>query len=542
MRLRSRWLKKLGQARQWQSFLAHYQGNGGAELNCYYLRALYGTSKTEEAFALTAAAWIQADSQPKACDPLFEVWQLSEHFTEEVVWQRLKLALEANEVTIASYLLRYFQDHKSAANLFYKSHTSPRRVLVHSRYYIDTEKHRQIISHALIRLAGKDPEAAFSAWPSYQRTHQFDAAQAAMTEQQLIAKLAKAGTFPPPKQRPKVVSTSFKLTLKDEAVKKQRWNEVIYWSQQLPAETLNKPENQYWLARALSISTGDGERAQRAYGSLARTRHYYGFWAAHHIGIPGQLNANPIYDQRSAVTRLKNQPRFARSMELFAVGDELNGRREWFSGLKESAAHHQKIAAELALANGLVTLAIQTANHANARNALHLRFPTAYLAQLRRASLDTNLPVPTLIAMARQESALNRAASSSANARGLMQLLPSTARLVARRNHLRTPKTEDLFDPQTNINLGSRHLAWLVERYNGQLVPAIAAYNAGENRVDRWLRASDKLPLDVWIETIPFRETRNYVKNVLAFQHVYAQLTRSPLPFVDPTQMVVMKR
>ncbi|MGK0222824.1 MAG: soluble lytic murein transglycosylase, partial [Limisphaerales bacterium] len=175
-------------------------------------------------------------------------------------------------------------------------------------------------------------------------------------------------------------------------------------------------------------------------------------------------------------------------------------------------------------------------------NSLHLRFPTAYLAQLRRASLDTDLPVPTLIAMARQESALNRAASSSANARGLMQLLPSTARLVARRHHLRIPKIEDLFDPQTNINLGSRHLAWLVERYDGQLVPAIAAYNAGEHRVDRWLRANDQLPLDVWIETIPFRETRNYVKNVLAFRHVYAQLTRSPLPFIDPTQMVVKKR
>jgi soluble lytic murein transglycosylase len=534
-------LKKLGQNRQWQTFLTHYDGSSNSELNCYYLRALYGTSQVEQALGLTAPAWVQADSQPKACDPLFEVWRRSEHFTEEIVWQRLKIALEANEVTVASYLLRYFQD-QTLADLFYKSHISPKRVLVHSQYSGDTVKHREIISHGLIRLANKDPEAAVAAWPTYQRTHQFDATQAAQLEQQLLSKLPRAEVFPSPKQRSKVVDTRFILTLKDEAVKQQRWDEVIHWSQQLPTDILNQPENQYWLARALSISTGDGERAQLAYGSLARTRHYYGFWAAHHIGIPGQLTANPIYDQRSAITRLKNQPRFARSMELFAIGDELNGRREWFAGLKESATHDQKIAAELALANGLVTLAIQTANHANARNSLHLRFPTAYLAQLRRASLDTDLPVPTLIAMARQESALNRAASSSANARGLMQLLPSTARLVARRHHLRIPKIEDLFDPQTNINLGSRHLAWLVERYDGQLVPAIAAYNAGEHRVDRWLRANDQLPLDVWIETIPFRETRNYVKNVLAFRHVYAQLTRSPLPFIDRTQMVVKKR
>ena len=115
-------------------------------------------------------------------------------------------------------------------------------------------------------------------------------------------------------------------------------------------------------------------------------------------------------------------------------------------------------------------------------------------------------------------------AKSHANARGLMQLLPSTARIVARRARLSQPDETSLYDPATNIALGSYHMAWLIKRYNGQSPLAIAAYNAGGRRVDRWIKEAQDLPMDVWIERIPFKETRNYVKNVLAFKQVYANL------------------
>ena len=115
-------------------------------------------------------------------------------------------------------------------------------------------------------------------------------------------------------------------------------------------------------------------------------------------------------------------------------------------------------------------------------------------------------------------------ARSSADARGLMQLLPSTARIVARRARASAPSTSDLYDPSVNIALGSYHLAWLLDRYDGQTPLAMAAYNAGEHRVDRWIKDGDALPMDVWIERIPFRETRNYPKtffslSVLPVEH-----------------------
>ena len=537
--LKRRWLRRVGQQRQWSLFLSHYQDTGNAELNCYYLRSLYGTGEKELALNQTAAAWIKASSQPKACDPLFEVWRKTPNFNDDVIWQRLQLALAANEVTLARYLIRQFTNLGDIGQLFYDAHVRPTRLRSNSKYVRNSDRHRQIVQHALPRLARSEPDQAIAYWSKNKNKFGFSETEISALHQELAVKLADEGRFPPISERALVTDADRQEELQQSAAQQQAWEEVIYWSEQLPSPHLQKPNVQYWFARALQLSTGDTERARLAFMALAETRHYYGFWAAQHLGIPGQLTANPVYDQRNAIAQLRRLPRFSRSLELFAVGDDLNGRREWYAGLNEVPKLEQKVAAELALSAGLLPLTITTANHADARNALHLRFPTAYLPQLRRASLDTGLAVPTLMAITRQESAWDYQAVSSANAHGLMQLLPSTARLVARRFRLASPSRSDLHDPGKNINLGSRHLAWLMERYDHQLAPAAAAYNAGEHRADRWLRERDQLPLDIWIETIPFRETRNYVKNVLAFRHVYGQLTQSPLPFVRSSDLIV---
>lgn len=537
--LHNRWLMKIGQQRKWQLFADEFVYPANATLNCYHLRALYGTGQQDLALRQTTSAWSQPSSQPKACDPIFEVWRKSAYFTAEVAWQRFADSLAANEVTLARYLQRFLQKDKAVAELFYQAHVRPKRILQTHRYGKSSAKHRQVIAYALPRLTKVRPKEGLEAWEVYKKLLPFSE-----TEQQAILvrvwqAAARGGHFPDSAVRAAVTDPELILELQQFAVRHQRWDEVIYWSERLTQPQLGQPKVQYWLARALELSTGDLERARLALRALANTRHYYGFWAAQHLGIPGQLNANPIYDQRTATTRLSNNPRFSRSLELFAVGDDVNGRREWYAGLAELDVFEQHVAAELALATGLLTLAINTANHSKARNALHLRFPVAYLPQFRQAALDTKLAVPTLMAVSRQESAWNHRAASSANARGLMQLLPSTARLAARRQHLRSPTTAQLFDPTTNITLGSTHLAWLLKRYDGQLTLAFAAYNAGEHRVDRWLRERRNMPLDVWIETIPYRETRNYVKNALAFRQVYAQLAHSPLPFVSQSELVV---
>jgi soluble lytic murein transglycosylase len=123
-----------------------------------------------------------------------------------------------------------------------------------------------------------------------------------------------------------------------------------------------------------------------------------------------------------------------------------------------------------------------------------------------------------------------------------MQLMPATASLAARRAKLPKVRSDDLKTPAKNIALGSYHLAWLIQRYNGQRPLAIAAYNAGEHRVDRWIKGSSGTPIDIWIESIPFKETRNYVKNVLAFNVVYSNLLGTPVDILQESEKLLQPR
>lgn len=540
--LRQRWLKRLGQQRRWTTLLEHFEGTRDPELHCYYLRALYGTGQKELALASTADAWAKADSQPEACDPLFDVWRQTDHFTEEVAWRRLGLALSQNEVTLARYLQRYFKEHEQAARAYYDVHVRPERLRRTSTYRIKSPEYRELVRHGLERLARRKPETAAELWPKYRSNLGFSEGEQVQIEHMLVAASAAEGTFPALSERATVTQPDTQLALAEYAARSLRWDEVIYWSERLNEEHQAQAQVQYFLARALALSTGDQTRANLALQALAGERQYYGFWAAQQLGLSGVLNARPVNTSGANKARVAAQANISRSLELFAVDDRLNARREWFAGLGQMAAQDQVIAAQLALDNGLLQLAIQTANRADAHDALTLRFPTAFEPQFRQAALKTGLPAPLLMAVARQESALDHQARSHANARGLMQLLPTTASLVARRSLLPSPSLSDLYDPGKNILLGSHHLAWLMARYDQQQALAVAAYNAGEHRVDRWIKDAQNMPLDVWIETIPFRETRNYVKNVLAFQHVYAQLMNQPLPFVGHEQLTVQPR
>jgi soluble lytic murein transglycosylase len=162
-----------------------------------------------------------------------------------------------------------------------------------------------------------------------------------------------------------------------------------------------------------------------------------------------------------------------------------------------------------------------------------------YPEVFRRISAITTVPHSFLIAIARQESAFDPQARSSANARGLMQLLPSTATAAAKRSGLRTPSVADLYNPVTNVEISGHHLARLMTRYGGIRPLVAAAYNAGQNRVDGWIKDASGTPVDIWIETIPFRETRNYVKNVLAFDQVYGQLLGNPTPMLQVHEATV---
>lgn len=521
------WLERQADRGNWRTYLKHYEPTDSAELQCHRLRALYLTGEKEAALDGVAPLWTVGESQPKACDPIFQVWQ-KERLTNELAWQRLRLAIDANERLLARYLIRFFtSSHRHWAQAYYDVHVSPNHIKTVARYRTDNPLSRQVIAHGLKRLAARDPEAAGNAWAKYRESHSFSAAERQRIGGLVEGALAGDGLLdraPDADALPEAAVGFAKAY-----VRQRKWSLLAAWIEQMPEDERFAERWQYWLARAVEETHDDSERARLGYLSLAESRSYYGFLAAQHGGGAVKMNeaGKPSAAERRQALEI---PSVGRAVELFAVGDERNARRELAHIMPRLAPDERRAAAYWVQSAGYPTLAIHTANRAELKDDLALRFPILHRPLFERGSHNTAVALPVLLAFARQESAFVAKARSTANARGVLQMLPSTARLAARRAGLPQPSANDLYDPAVNIPLGSHHIAWLLRRYDQSLPLAAAAYNAGEHRADRWAKELAGAPMDVWIESIPFRETRNYVKNVLAFALVYAHRLGEPPP------------
>ena len=227
----------------------------------------------------------------------------------------------------------------------------------------------------------------------------------------------------------------------------------------------------------------------------------------------------PTDERREAA--LLNDPGLDRAFELYAVGLQKYARREWSSALAGRDADTQRLAADLAFRKGWYDRAVFGLSSGEALRLYEQRFPLARQDGVVEQSSQAGIEAPWAYAIIRAESAWMSDARSGADARGLMQLLPATAANVAKRNGLSWGGGESLYDPSTNIVLGTRYLSQMAARFNGAPWLASAAYNAGPNKVDQWLSARGTLDPDLFVASIPYKETREYVARVMAFAVIY---------------------
>ena len=514
------WLNAQVRRGRWDVYLANYEPSESAAGRCNYVRALYRSGEREAALLQVRDLWVTPESQPKTCDPLFDVWIAGGHLDQDAVWERLALALDANEVSLGRYLLRFFNPaNAGAGRLYYDAHVRPRTVRSLAKFP-DTDGGRRALRHGLLRYAEDQPESALDLWRKVVTAYAFSAADKRYIHEWLTAASAEAGGVPA--DAPTDFSTAAVEHIARALIQHQHWDVAARWLSALPAALHATPEWRYWLGRALTAA-GDASGREHL-TAAARSRNYYGFLAADRIGATPALNALPARDDASAERGLLAVPTVRRMVELHAVGDLVNARREWRYAVATLDEAEQRLLVELTSRIGWIEQAIFGARDAELLDMVSFRFPMPYLSIYRRHAANVNLPVTFLLAVSRQESAFNPKAVSVAGARGLMQLMPSTARLIANRIRVDTPSNRDLVDPDANVRLASHHLAALMVRYDGHRALVAAAYNAGEHRVKRWVKGAEGMPTDVWIERIPFRETRDYVKGVIAFNHIYGRL------------------
>ncbi len=526
-RLRYAWLLEAGRRGDWEGFLQLDRGQQGAALACYRLSAQRAVDAVDADWRARAMElWLVGHSQPEACDPVFRMLQETGYLDDDAIWQRALLAMEAGNAGLVRHLSRALEgEYAQWANHWLRVASDPARALADPEFPLQGELAKNIVRQGL-RLLGRD-----RADLALERLAALGAKSELLSDDELLdmqRELALWGAYSHHAQALEWLEALPAAAVDDEvqewravlALARQDWPRLLNALDALPAERRQDARWQYWRAHALE-HMDHPERAASIYAALAEQRQYYGFLAADRLGREYRMNPEQVAVSEQKLEELALRPGFVRARELLEVGLKTDARREWQVAVGELGAQEQALAAVLALRWNWHDQAIATANAAGLRDALALRFPTPYRDEIERYSGEFGLDPSLTYALLRKESTFRTDAVSGAGALGLMQLMPRTARELAARYDAELPSPQALFEPELNLALGSAYLRELLDRYQGNVVFATAAYNAGAARVAEWRARYPELPPAIWIETISYRETRDYVKSILAFHAVF---------------------
>jgi len=524
-RLRQAWLYSLARNQRWELFLKHYQPTESVSLQCYALQARLATGRKEGLADDILPLWLVGKSQPKACDPLFEFLDDEGHITNELLWQRIRLAMQNNRPSMAGYLARRLPDKEQDwVTLWRKAHSNPSSTLNDARLDGDSPRAREIIVHALKRMARFNAEQAHETWKTIRTHYAFSDAQRHSVENR-IARSGAAQHHPDahdwldalPAQAHDKSTREWRIR---RAIAAQDWDSVLAHIDTLPVDERQTDEWDYWHAYTLE-QAGQRLAAMNEYSRLAKERSYYGFLAADYLDWPYKMGDEPLTYDAAAIEQLRQTPGMVRARELYLADLITDARREWAHATREMDNDELKLAALLAREWGWNDRAILTVARTGDYADLKLRFPLDHVEAVHDHARHNRLDPSHVFAVIRQESAFNKDARSPAGALGLMQLMPKTGRVTARKNRIPLSSTRNLLEVEKNIRIGSAYLREVMDRFDDNTVLATAAYNAGPHRVQGWLPETDDESTISWIANIPFSETRKYVQRVLAYAAIY---------------------
>lgn len=521
-KIERRYLFKLAHNQQWHKFLQFFpQEPSTTALRCSYFYAKYRVGQPKIAYQGARRLWLSGHSQPKACDPLFAVFEKAGHLTQSLIWQRYLLAYRARQGRVQHYLYAKLTGKYQQAAIQLKNDIAHSDELLKKSPQL-TKLHRQSLRLMLMHLTWKNPAQAVAIYQHYQDHLRVGSRLDRALVTQLIRSVIR---YPSDSLLPwadqMLKKTKDPVTIERRirlALSYQNWAQVQQWLHVLPKSDYQRSQWQYWQARVYS-QTHQLSRAQLIFKRLASQRSYYGFLSAQRLGKPYHFSQYPRI--KPMTKQALQHPRWLQVRELMTNQEYIQAYRLW-GVLLEEHPKQQLRWGKLAMNYQWPTLAVYSTIEARAWGQLNLRFPFAYHQQFKAQAKRYDLDPLLSLSVARQESAFYRYAHSYAGARGVMQITTHTAKHLLSLQNKRLKSVRDLYQIDTNIELGSMYLARLLKRYDGNRYLAIAAYNAGPSRIHQWFKRFGALPADIWIEVIPFNQTRHYVKNVLSYELIYA--------------------
>lgn len=522
--LREAWLRELARRGDWATFLADHRPAEDTELRCHHLAARLATGGADAAWADEALGlWSRPATLPAACDGPFRALEVRGLLTRERRWQRIEAALLAGQTGLARFVARGLP----AADLALANDYAAFVDAPHPRAdgWPRDARSRAIAAEGLARLARKDPDAAEARLATLGPRLGLDEAQRGRVLYQ-IALWTVASYLP--KSAPRLAAVP--ASAYDEPLHGWRVREALSRRddagalralEAMPPAQRQDPRWTYFEARVRE-RLGQGNVARTLYGRAAGTATFHGFLAADRLQQPYALCPLEPSDDPVLRADVAGDPGLARALELFAIARLPLATREWSALLARLSPAGRKVAIAYANDAGWYDRAVLTiGSESDDLRHYSLRFPLHHENVIRREARRHALDPAWIAAQTRAESSFMPRARSHADARGLMQLLPSTAQRTARKLGLGWDGPASLYAPETNLVLGIAHLRHELDAHGGVAYKAIAAYNAGPAPVARWERDRPNFEPDFWIETMTYRETRDYVARVLAFSVIY---------------------
>lgn len=517
--LRRAWLPELARRQSWSLFYANYADAGAdATLRCNLLQARIALNQTKDLAPAIVEQWLSGRDAPAECEPAFAWLRARKLLPPSLVEQRARLALAAGNDRLAQTLARTLPPEMAAplqqwAALIEQPQREIDRLIADPEHAVEPAA----LQDGWTRLARNDVDAAIERFPPLLAARKLDAAGASPYARALALSLAWS-------RRAEALDYFARVAAADVDERTAEWTvRAALWAGDWPraAQALaamppplrDLARWRYWTARAAEVQ-GDAVTARAAYAQLTANDNYYAVLSSARLGQPFTPHAQPLTINNAVGAQIAQKPPFVRAHELLLCDLKPLAAVEWQAGLDGLDPDWRLQAVPLAIHWGWYEQAIASASKQSLYNDYQLLYPRPYDVAVHTAVALTQLPEDLIYAILRQESLYDAEVVSRAGAVGLLQLIPDTAQRVARRWQRPPPQRAELFVPEVNVPLGSAELHDLLDQFGNQAPVAIAAYNAGPNAAARWLPDAPR-DASVWIENIPYNETRDYVQRVL---------------------------
>ncbi len=541
-RLRGEWLKLLGKKQRWDLFDAEYSRllKEDTELTCY---ALQSRQRVHEQAALDAARtlWINGKRQPDSCDSLFEMALSTGVIGEQDIWQRLRLALEAGNVSLAKQLAEKLRGNYAVSPAALGSAaTDADRYLKRLALHNANEGQRAVALFALHRMAKQSPELSLARWekiathftkPEQHYFYGWLAYEAARKLDDRAPQWFKAAEDTPLNEQ----QLAWRVRA---ALRAQDWPIVLASINAMGEQQQREAAWRYWKARALQ-SSGKLAEARTLFATLSTEYNFYGQLAGDELAdLPMLSEAIKHKPGKRDVTEMLALPGIQRTLALYRMDMRSEASAEWNWALRNFNDLELLTAAEIARRNQMYDRAINAADRTVNIHDFSLRYLAPYRDALQAHIREQALEEAWVYGLIRQESRFVTAAKSDSGAAGLMQLMPATARWTAKKLGLKDYRNSLIHQIDTNLRLGTYYMKTVLSQFDDNPVLASAAYNAGPGRAHRW-RGNQPLEGAIYAETIPFDETRDYVKKVMSNTMHYARQFDAPSPSLKQRMGIV---